>query len=288
MSRTIVLLASAWLCISFIQITNAFNSPSPQVPSKIKTSYEKDINTRLHAQTVDSKGVPIDVPNSQTAYPQQPPHSGRHFLPTHAYDIKNERFISKIKRKLGFNRKKRRFMEGWYYRLTLTEDDIKESFAFIFSIEDPHTHSMNKKSSSPYTLSCAQVMGPRDEYLVQAEKSDTKFWAWKNSQGLGCTFEYNNDQDPSNEDTKAMSPENFRERVKTGFQMLPYTLQGKLVGHDGTKGGIHEGQGVPGDCSWDLQITPINGWGNSEVSKLKPQLSSAGWLASYPVFEPHW
>ena len=66
--------------------------------------------------------------------------------------------------------------------------------------------------------------------------------------------------------------------------MLPTRLQGKLRGHDGSLGGIHDGQGVPGECYYDMTINPISGWGDGEVG----QKSTAGWLASYKVFEPHW
>ena len=71
-------------------------------------------------------------------------------------------------------------MEGWYYRFTFTGDDdddnrkLVDSFALIFCIAGPHSYSLNdvtdhnNNNKSPLTLSCAQVIGPGDEYLVQA------------------------------------------------------------------------------------------------------------------------
>ena len=77
-------------------------------------------------------------------------------------------------------------MEGWYYRLTLPEENI--SFAFIFSIEDP-----NPSKNGELALSAVQVMGPNDEYVVQSDPDHRKFWAWQFSQAFGCVFDYNDD-----------------------------------------------------------------------------------------------
>ena len=84
-------------------------------------------------------------------------------------------------------------MEGWYYRLTLPEENV--SFAFIFSIEDP-----DSTKDTDLALSCVQVMGPNDEYVVQADRDHRKFWAWRGSQALGCIFEYNNDGSDNDND----------------------------------------------------------------------------------------
>ena len=63
-------------------------------------------------------------------------------------------------------------------------------------------------------------------------------------------------------------------------------------------------QGKPGSAEFDFDVTPVAGWGNypplssigneTFVDESLPnsnhyrQYSTAGWLASYPVFEPHW
>ena len=195
------------------------------------------------------------------AYPQQTPHSGRKFLPSHpAY-----------RRKL---RLRRRFTEGWYYRLTLPGDNV--SFAFIISIEDPGIQRSNLK------LACIQVIGPDNTYLVQADRDDTKFWAWKHQQALGYTFEYQSKAPDAT--ITAMEPAIWRDTVKSGFQVLPTHLQGRIHGHDGSMGGVLEGQGIPGCCEFDFEFTPLCGWGDVG----KEQKSTAGWLASFSVFEPHW
>lgn len=230
----VVVLASAFLSSSFTQ-------------QKFRTKQLSSLYSELR-----DKGK---------AFLHQTPHSGRHFLPTH----------SAYRRKLG---RRRRFTEGWYYRLTLPKENV--SFAFIISIEDPGVKRSDLK------LACIQVIGPSNEYLVQADRDDSKFWAWKHQQALGYTFEYKSD--PPASSVTAMDPVHWRETVKSGFQVLSTGLQGRIYGHDGTKGGVLEGQGNPGTCEFDFEFAPLCGWGDANGE----QKSTAGWLASYSVFEPHW
>lgn len=186
---------------------------------------------------------------------------------------------------------RKRFMEGWYYRITLPEENV--SFAFIFSIEDPGRYDKSQKSD--LALAAVQVMGPDDEYVVQSDRDDSKFWAWENSQTLGCTFEWEDDDDNGH----YVNPQMWNKRVKTGFQVLPDRLQGKVQGHDGSLGGVNPGQGIAKSCEFDMTIKPLSGWGdddfdsvdkqtNKQVKSRAKQRSTAGWLASFSVFEPHW
>ena len=219
-----------------------------------------------HLVTKKADVVPPLVDPGCKAYTQQPPHAGCHFRPSHPATATNHKGP----------RRSKRFFEGWYYRITIPEDMV--SFAFIYSIEDPF-------EGSELSLSCQQIMGPDDEYLVQADRDDTKFWAWYSQQALGCVFESHDTEDKEAlGKCTAMNPDEFFTRVKSGFQMMPTRLQGKLVGHDESLGGVFEGQGVPGECTYDMTISPIAGWGDEELG----QKSTAGWLASYKVFEPHW
>ena len=258
---------------------------------------------------IDADGRPVDIGRRRrSAHPLQTPHSGRHFEPSRPPSPSEIRrpptppgramwCFAPLRR---FRRRDRRFTEGWYYRLTLPDEG--ESFVFIFSVEDP-----GHEPRSDLALACMQVMGPGDEYLVQAGRDAVdRFWAWRGSQGLGCAFEWEvdgsgvgaeSDGDTGESLAAALVPEEWRRRVRSGFQVLPNSLQGKLVGHDGTMGGVLEGQGVPGTCDFDLTIDPVAGWGNygngnEDVvpgpDQRRRQLSTAGWLASLPVFEPHW
>lgn len=278
----------------YLKANNAFTPRTHTTPrqNSLLFSSSNSSPSSQYQQLTDKYGVPIDTMKGVPAFPQQTPHSGCHYTDSHDEALKKEKLWGKLRRSnipiIGRSQNKRRFMEGWYYRVTLP--DTRESFAFIFSIEDPHSKKYsnpdeNGISKSPYTLSCCQIMGPDDSYLIKSDKRDTIYWSWKNSQGLGCTFEY---FDENHEPTTAMSPEKFRSDVKTGFQMLPFSLQGKIEGHDGIKGGLFNDDNALETeyCSWDLNITPQCGWGGDSNS-LK-QYSTAGWLASYPVFEPHW
>ena len=214
-------------------------------------------------------------------------------------------------------------MEGWYYRLTLPPSQGNASFAFIFSIDDPVGGRGGERGGTDLSLSAAQVMGPGDGYIVQTDRDDTKFWAWEASQGLGCTFEWKgdddgaaaaaDDDDDDNRMTTAMHPEEWRRRVRTGFQMLPTSLQGRLVGRDGAErdavrlgpvmnGGNDDGDSddennsagigsrppsfAPAVCDFDMTIAPLAGWGDDRGGAR--QRSTAGWLAGFAVFEPHW
>ncbi|KAL7509595.1 hypothetical protein ACHAXN_010830 [Cyclotella atomus] len=299
--------------------------------------HTKYINTTVAATPyqIDEYGRPTDDPSHRnllaspwTGMNLQTPHSGRKFQPTHPYKSKHSRIRSLFNK---LSRNNRRFTEGWYYRLTLPT--YNESFVFIFSIEDAgryvHSNHLTNmrtdvdvraqksklsrlrkllcrgKTKSPLTLACMQLLGPQDTYLCQSDVDDTKFWGWKYAQGLGCTFEW---KDPASNDGRiaAMLPEEWREKVQAGFQILPFHFQGRLDGHDGSLGGVKAQQGVAGTAEYDFTIRPVAGWGNypplSSIGGLdkygtaeygastngNTQYSTAGWLANYPVFEPHW
>jgi len=264
------------------QVLSAFvtvKQLSNQTPSPSPSSTPNTGLSPLSAATENALTEPLNAA-LPPAYPQQPPHAGRHFLPSHRA-FRPSRFQNPLKSKAQ-KTVSRRFFEGWYYRITIP-DSNHTSFAFIFSIEDPFPNSSSK-------LSCAavQVMGPNDQYTVQADTDATKLWAFQGQQSLGCTFEWTpsttNDNDSLNTRTALHPDHEWHSMVQSGFQMLPNRLQGKVRGHDGSLGGIYKGQGVPLDCDFDMSITPLSGWGSDQGE----QRSTAGWLASYSVFDPHW
>ncbi|VEU40685.1 unnamed protein product [Pseudo-nitzschia multistriata] len=200
------------------------------------------------------------------------PHSGRHFVPSHpSY---RRPLVQRLFSKLRF---RKRFMEGWYYRLTLKEYDIDDcnikgksetnavSFAIIISIEDPGIKSSNLR------LACLQAIGPNDQYLVQSTKDDTKFWASKKSQSLGCTFNEHDNNNNTAHPKSRLDPDVWKETVKSGFQITddssfrtastPKHLykprwMGRIHGHDGSHGGVLEGQGVGGTLEFDFELDP--------------------------------
>ena len=58
----------------------------------------------------------------------------------------------------GFDRD---FFEGWYFRITLPK--IGESFAFMYSIEDP-------LGINPHSGGAAQILGIGEEYWIIREQ----------------------------------------------------------------------------------------------------------------------
>ena len=293
----------------------------------------------------------VHVTSDTISNPQQTPHSGRHFLPFHPYYKNTDKSTSNYPKKRQFLKrifsppkasqsvKTKRFMEGWYFRLTLPDNNT--SIAFMYSIEIEEQNKKKDSNSDVPPLTAIQIMGPNDEYLVQADTDITKFWAYENCQAFGCIF---NDDDRylnKNKDTVhnynsnkpvAKDPNLFMNTIQTGYQVLPTKMQGRMYGHDGSLGGVMENQGINGTCEFDFDIRPLSGWGdddsaagnddhlpnkltkrhwlrrifkrrNSHHTKQQKkereqkqqrqklnqnQKSTAGWLASYSVFEPHW
>lgn len=60
--------------------------------------------------------------------------------------------------------------------------DEQESFALIYSVEDP----LGGFATSGVGV---QVMGPGDGYIVQFDKGTEKFWGERNKLSLGSCFE---------------------------------------------------------------------------------------------------
>ena len=293
----------------------------------------KSDDERPPSTCVDPRLAPLQTspqPRKRRANQALVPHSGRHFYPSHpAY---RRQFARRWFWKL---RKRKRFMEGWYYRLTLKNyesdscnDNQNEnkpvSFAFIISIEDPGITSSNLR------LACIQAIGPNDQYLVQATKDDTKFWASEKSQSLGCIFEEICSQNTRNSTDipstiTQLQPDLWKQSVRSGFQIIDDSLSrtskisdletkprwlGRIRGHDGSKSGVLDGQGIPGQVEFDFEVDPksVCGYGGYVMSTsgaidstqnistqsktiahdAQQQKSTGGWLSSFPVFEPHW
>ncbi len=150
-----------------------------------------------------------------------------------------------------------RFFEGWYLRLTLPE--TAQTFAFMYSIDDP-------AGSSDLSGGAAQILGPDEAYYCRTFPDANQFWAWPHQLGLGH-WRSANISGPA----RYLSPAAFTRHIKEGYQVSPHHHQGKLLNPSGkTK------------AEWCYQISPIAGWG---APKSK---ATAGWLSYLPVFEPGW
>ncbi|MEB3310786.1 MAG: tocopherol cyclase family protein [Snowella sp.] len=166
----------------------------------------------------------------------QTPHSGYH------WDGKSDRFF-----------------EGWYFRVTLPE--IAESFAFMYSIEDPI-------GDQAHSGGAAQIFGPGDRYLCRTFPNTQNFWASQHHLALGHWRKTDLKIQP-----QLLNSENFQTQVKEGYQVTATLHQGILYPPE---------QNYP--CRWSYRTQPIYGWGNPEAF----QQSTAGWLSFLPIFEPGW
>jgi tocopherol cyclase len=170
----------------------------------------------------------------------------------------------------------------------------------IYSIEDP-------QGTGQFSGVGAQVMGPDDGYVLQYSKDVSSFWADRSSLALGATFDRAAPSSASREavatepDTLMgfkkpeavgvlsssltagiVSEERFNASVLHGFQASARWHQGSIV--DRQAGASGDLKSTVSSCRWAFSVRPILGWGDSNGQ----QRATAGWLASLPVFEPHW
>ncbi len=68
----------------------------------------------------------------------------------------------------GFNPCDRRYFEGWYYRLTLPQ--IKQSFAFMYAIDDP-------QGGTKFSGGSVQVVGIDDQHIWRSLPQTQDFFA---------------------------------------------------------------------------------------------------------------
>jgi tocopherol cyclase len=154
-----------------------------------------------------------------------------------------------------WNNLDRGFFEGWYFRLTLPK--IGESFAFMYSIEDP-------SGNDPHSGSTAQILGIGEEYLWCTFPDVQKFWADKDNLALGHWGETNLTILP-----QLLSIDEFDRGITQGYQVTATLHQGSLPEQN---------------CRWCYQTVPVYGWGQSQ----QLQQATAGWLSLLPIFEPGW
>lgn len=168
-------------------------------------------------------------------HPLETPHSGYHWQG-------------------GLNR----FFEGWYFRVTLI--DCRQTFAFMYSIEDP-------AGSTPTCGGAAQILGAEDQYICRTFPDVRSFWAWRSNLGLGHWRLWKDGVFPA-----YLDPDRFEQQVQEGYQATATWNQGALQ--------LPTGEMI----RWQYQTRPIYRWGNLRE---RPR-STAGWLSSFQIFEPGW
>ncbi|GAB2215643.1 hypothetical protein Droror1_Dr00020034 [Drosera rotundifolia] len=178
-----------------------------------------------------------------------------------------------------FDGSARQFFEGWYFKVSIPE--VKQSFCFMYSVENPaFTKKLNSFEEAQYgrkfTGVGAQILGADDKYICQYVEESQNFWGSRNELILGNAFATHNKLRPPN---KEIPPEEFDKRVAEGFQVSPLWHQG-FIQNDGRSNYVK----TVNTAHWQYSTCPIYGWGNVGAK----QKSTAGWLATFPVFEPHW
>lgn len=158
-----------------------------------------------------------------------------------------------------WNGSKERFFEGWYFRVTLPE--IKQTFAFMYSIEDP-------QGEQAYSGGAAQILGPKDQYLWRTFPDVKSFWGAKDYLGLGHWGKTTLQTQP-----QLLTPDQFSKQIQEGYQVTATLHQGYI-----------QDPGSSRDARWYYETKPVYGWGNP----LQTQKSTAGWLSFLPIFEPGW
>ena len=151
------------------------------------------------------------------------------------------------------------YFEGWYFRLTLPK--INQTFAFMYSIEDP----LGNKSNSGGAV---QILGIDENYLVRTFNRVDQFFGERYNLAFGHWGKTQINIKP-----KLLSSADFHSYIVEGYQATAKLNQGSI--YDPVRNEY---------CRWEYQIKPICGWGNSH----QPQQSSAGWLSYLPIFEPGW
>ena len=151
------------------------------------------------------------------------------------------------------------YFEGWYFRLTLPQ--INQTFAFMYSIEDP----LGDKANSGGAV---QILGIDEIYLCRTFPDVQKFFAARDHLSFGHWGKTNLKIKP-----QLLSPTKFNTYITEGYQATATLNQGNI--YDPLRNEY---------CRWEYQIKPIYGWGNSQ----QLQQSTAGWLSYLSIFEPGW
>ncbi|XP_047325739.1 tocopherol cyclase, chloroplastic isoform X2 [Impatiens glandulifera] len=173
----------------------------------------------------------------------------------------------------------RKFFEGWYFKVSIPER--RQSFCFMYSVENPAFSTkltkLEEATHGPrFTGVGAQILGADDKYICQYKDESQTFWGSRHELMLGNTFVAQNGMSPPNVE---IPPEEFNRRVSEGFQVTPLWNQG-FIRDDGRTDYLD----IVKSARWEYSTRPVYGWGNVGSQ----QKSTAGWLAAFPVFEPHW
>ncbi|XP_031101652.1 tocopherol cyclase, chloroplastic [Ipomoea triloba] len=224
-------------------------------PFRVKAVSVPDSAVENPAPEIKEAVKPVYTPTPSNR-PLRTPHSGYHFDGT-----------------------RRQFFEGWFFKVSIPE--CRQSFCYMYSVENPaFTKPLNGIEEVQYgrrfTGVGAQILGADDKYICQYTPESNNFWGERHELSLGNTFIAQTGARPPN---KEVPPQEFNSRVSEGFQVTPLWHQG-FIRDDGRT----DYAKTVKTARWEYSTRPIYGWGNVGSK----QKSTAGWLAAFPVFEPHW
>ena len=161
------------------------------------------------------------------------------------------------------------YFEGWYLKLTLPE--IQETFAFMYSLEDPL--GQNKSKQVKNSGGAVQILGIAEEYLCRTFPQISGFWADRDSLSFGHWGKTKPSLNQLNLQPQKLAIAKFNEQIQEGYQVTPTLNQGSIYNP--------RRQNL---CRWQYQIKPIYGWGNSRL----PQQATGGLLSYLPLYNPGW
>ncbi|KAK8550461.1 hypothetical protein V6N13_118978 [Hibiscus sabdariffa] len=230
-----------------------FRPNSPIIVCSSAAETKTDTSSPVAVRPVFVNPVYVPTPANRDT---RTPHSGYHFDGT-----------------------ARQFFEGWYFKLSIPER--KQSFCFMYSVENPAfrrklTQLETLQHGPRFTGVGAQILGAYDKYICQYTDESQNFWGSRHELILGNTFLANGDSRPP---SKEVPPQEFNSKVLEGFQVSPLWHQG-FIRDDGR---THYANTVK-TARWEYSTRPVYGWGDVGSK----QKSTAGWLAAFPIFEPHW
>lgn len=151
------------------------------------------------------------------------------------------------------------YFEGWYLRVTVPE--IKKTFAFMYSIENPIGGKHNSGGA-------VQILGIDEQYICRTIPNIKRFWASKNSLSFGHWNKHDLTIKP-----QLLSTKEFTNNIKEGYQVTKNLNQGCI--YDPANKNY---------CRWQYKIKPIYGWGNANSI----QQATAGTLSYLPLYDPGW
>jgi len=153
----------------------------------------------------------------------------------------------------------RPFFEGWYFRVTLPE--IRDNLSLIYHVYDPDLRRSERRGAG------AQVCTPGGKYIWRESHDVERFTAAPHELALRMDYAH------------AEGGPEFYE-VACGGRVHRGRLR---LGDEVNDPSVWPPEKLASEVRWDFTVEPVAGYGDRGRAT-----STAGWLSSLPVFEPHY